>query len=152
VALFALALSCASTGCSRKNPPDFTGTYNGKSTTNMTLRMPDGTTEKVDPDAKPEDDTYAITDDDGPEIRVRVLDDTDHCELKASRSGAKATITPGQTCNTKNGSDTLSLKVVSGSVALANDEATMDIVFATSMKVDGTNVNGTMTLHFRGKR
>jgi hypothetical protein len=72
--------------------------------------------------------------------------------LKATRNGAKATFTPGQTCVAKNGSDTLSLKVSSGSVALSGDEVTIDIHFATTTKVDKVTVPGTMALHFEGKR
>jgi hypothetical protein len=152
-ALLAAALACAGIGCSRKNPPDFSGTYNGKSTMGMTLRMPDGTTDKDDlGDGKPDDDTYVITDDDRPEIRVKVLEDEDHCELKATRNGAQATFTAGQSCVAKNGSDSLSLKVSSGSVALSGDEVTIDVTFATTMKVDKVTVPGTMALHFEGKR
>jgi hypothetical protein len=150
-ALVAAALLCLATGCSLKNKPNFDGTFNGKSTVGLTMRMPDGTTDK-ESDPKPDDDTYVIRDEDGPEIQVQVLDEEDHCTVKAVRDGAKATVTPGQTCVSKNGSDSMSLKVSSGTVSLSGDEVTIDITFATSITADKTTVPGTLALHFTGKR
>ncbi|HEX7665322.1 MAG TPA: hypothetical protein VF407_12445 [Polyangiaceae bacterium] len=151
-AVFAL-VSLAVIACGRKNKPNFDGTYDGKSTMAITMKMPDGTVDKGDDDdKKPIDDTYRIADDDQAEIKLTVLDDTDHCVLTATRSGASATVKPGQSCTTKNDSDSMTLKVTKGTVTMAGDEATIDVTFDTSTTVESTTVPGTMDLHFVGKR
>jgi hypothetical protein len=152
ISIFALASLCI-VGCSRKNNPSFGGTFNGKSTTDIAVKMPDGTIDKGDPgDNTADDDTYKISDLDGPEIDVTVLDEEDHCTLKATRSGATATIKPGQTCVTKDKDDAMTLNVTKGTVAIAGDQVTMDITFAAKIKSDGENINANMAIHFVGKR
>jgi hypothetical protein len=151
--LLTIAATSGALGCShRKNAPDFSGTYEGPSTMAMTMKMPGGATEKVDPDDKEDNDSYSIQDDDGPEIKVTIFDDANRCEVKATRSGANATITPGQACTFKESDGTMTMKVSSGSVALSGDKVKIDVLFSTVMKTEGVAVTGTMKVNFSGER
>jgi hypothetical protein len=141
-------------GCSRKNSPDFGGTFHGQSTMGMTVRMPTGSTENVGDNDTKEDD-LRIADDDGPEIRVTLVDDPDthdHCELRAQRHGTSAVIMPNQNCSLGHGADAIRATVSRGTVALVGDNVTVDVAFATAMNVEGSAMRGTMNTHFTGHR
>lgn len=148
--LFALCALCALAAGCKKREPGFAGTYDGTATTTMTMGAPVNET-NTDRDQ----DSVQIADLSPTAVRITMDEGEDGsppCVLNARREGLVATITPGQSCVSHEGNDTMTLTVTSGRATLAGRQLTLQLNMALAMTAEGTTVSGTVTENFTGTR
>lgn len=92
------------------------------------------------------------------ELTVSIPNDdgTSSCELRATRSGQRATITPGQTCEQVRGGATLRLSVREGTLTFQDSSLTMDLNWDVSLSMQQRRRtitrSGTSTFHVTAQR